>query len=154
MSGTTQLLRLPLSDYSLPVEGLKAVDRYTVEVKLTQRSALFLYSLAMPFASIVPHEGPEEYGKEFINHVVGTGPFRLEEYNPNSKIVWVKNPTYRTELYPSEGALGDKEAGLLADAGKPLPLADRIVIQVFVERQPMWLDLFVRQIGHLSNSER
>jgi ABC-type transport system substrate-binding protein len=34
---------------------------------------------------------------------------------------------------------GDREAGLLNDAGKPLPLADQIVIQVFVERQPMWL---------------
>jgi ABC-type transport system substrate-binding protein len=61
------------------------------------------------------------------------------EYNPNSKIVWVKNPTYRKELYPAEGAPGDKEAGLLEDAGKPLPLSDKMIFHVFVERQPMWL---------------
>jgi ABC-type transport system substrate-binding protein len=128
------------SDYSQGIEGLKASDRYTVQLKLTQRSSQFLYLLAMQFASIVPREAVEHYGKEFISHPVGTGPFRLVEYNPNSRIVWDKNPTFRKELYPSEGAPGDKELGLLDDAGKQLPLADHMVVQVFVEKQPMWLN--------------
>ncbi len=121
------------------MEGLKALDRYTVQLKLIQKSNQLLYLLAMPFTGIVPHEAVEFYGVEFINHAVGTGPFRLAEYNPNSKIIWVRNPTYHTEFYPNEGAVGDQEAGLLRDAGKTLPLADQIVFQVFVERQPMWL---------------
>jgi ABC-type transport system substrate-binding protein len=128
------------TNYSQLVEGLKATDRYTVQMKLVKKSYQLPYLLAMQFASIVPHEAVEAYGKEFISHPVGTGAFQLAEYNPNSKIVLVKNPTYRKELYPSEGAPGDKEAGLLEDAGKPLPLADRVVVQVFVERQPMWLN--------------
>lgn len=126
-------------DYSAKIAGLMAVDRYTVQIKLVQRSYQFLYALAMPFTGIVPREAIEMYGKEFINHAVGTGPYRLQEYNPNAKIVWVKNPTYRQEFYPSEGAPGDKEAGLLADAGKPLPLNDMIIMQVFEESQPQWL---------------
>ena len=128
------------ADYSQGVEGLKALDRYTVQLKLTKMSTQFMYYLAMPFTGIVPKEAVEFYGKEFLSHAVGTGPFRLVEFNPNSKIVWERNPTYRKELYPNSGSPGDKEAGLLADAGKPLPLAERLVFQVFVEQQPMWLN--------------
>jgi oligopeptide transport system substrate-binding protein len=128
------------TDYSQVVEGLKATDRYTVKIKILRRSSQLLYLLAMPFASIVPSEAVDAYGKEFINHAVGTGAFRLSEYSPSSRIVWVKNPTYRLETYPTEGEPGDQEAGLLADAGKPLPLADRVDVQVLVEQQPVWLN--------------
>lgn len=126
-------------DYSKPVSGLQAVDRYTIKITLKTRSAQFLYALAMPFTSVVAREAVEHYGKEFLNHPVGTGPFRIAEYDRNSRLVWVRNPTYRTELYPSDGEAGDKEAGLLEDAGKPLPLVDRVVVQIFEESQPQWL---------------
>ncbi len=134
------------TSYSAEVEGLKALNRYTIQIKLTQRSAQFPYFLAMNFTGIVPHEGVDFYGKDFIRHPVGTGPFRLEEYNPSSKIVWVRNPTYRQDLYPSEGAPGDREAGLLEDAGKPLPLVDRIVTHVLIEQQPMWLNFMAGKL--------
>jgi oligopeptide transport system substrate-binding protein len=114
------------ADYSKAIEGLKAVDRYTLQIKLLKRSAQFLYNIAQQFAFVVSKEAVDAYGKEFIN-------------NGNSKLIWVRNPTYRKELYPSEGAPGDKEAGLLEDAGKPIPFLDKIVVQVFVEQQPMWL---------------
>lgn len=132
-------LRDSTTQYQSEVEGLRSIDRYTFQIKLNRRSTQFLYFLTMPFAAVVPREAVDFYGKEFLNHAVGTGPFRLQEYHPGSKIVWVRNPTYRRELYPSEGAPGDREAGLLADAGKALPLADQVVVQVFVEQQPMWL---------------
>lgn len=127
------------ANYAAPVEGLKAIDRYTVQITLKQRNSQFIYALAMPFSFVVPREAVEHYGKEFINHPVGTGPFRIQEFNPNSKLVWVKNPTFRKETYPSEGEKGDKEAGLLDDAGKPLPFADKMIVQIFEESQPMWL---------------
>ncbi len=134
------------TNYQASVEGLKAVDRYTLKIKLLKRSSQFLSLLAMPFASVVPSEAVEFYGKEFGNHPVGTGPFHIVEYNPNSKIVWARNPTYRHEVYPSEGEAGDKEAGLLEDAGKTLPLADRLEFQVLVEQQPMWLNFMSGRI--------
>lgn len=127
------------TDYTKPVEGLKAIDRYTLQIQLVQPSAQFQFALAMSYTSVVAKEAVELYGKEFINHPVGTGPFRIAEYNPNSRLVWVKNPTYRKELYPAEGAPGDKENGLLQDAGREIPLADKIIRQVFEESQPMWL---------------
>lgn len=127
------------TDYSKVIDGLKAVDRYTVQIVLTNRSAQFLYALAMPFTGIVPREAVEAYGKEFINHPVGTGPFKLEEFNGASRVIWVRNPTYRKELYPSDGDESDKARGLLADAGKQIPFVDRIELRVIEESQPLWL---------------
>lgn len=127
-------------DYSKTIEGLKALDRYTLQIKLKARSYQFPYFLAMPFAGVVAKEAVEHYGKEFASHPVGTGPFRLKEYNPSEKLVWIKNPTYRKELYPSEGDSEDRAAGRLQDAGKPLPLSDEVVVRVYVETQPMWLN--------------
>ena len=138
------------TDYSQAVEGLRALDRYTVQIKLIQRSAQFLYFLAMPFSAIVPREAVDTYGKEFLNHPVGTGPFKLQEFNPSSKLVWVKNPTYRRELYPSEGEPGDKEAGLLEDAGKPLPLSDKVIVQIIIESQPQWLNFLAGKLDSSS----
>jgi ABC-type transport system substrate-binding protein len=115
------------TDYAKPVEGLKKIDNYTLQVTLTQKNYQFLYGVAMTFAYVVPHEAVETYGATFINHAVGTGPFRLVSFNGSSKVVWDRNPTYRKEVYPSEGEPGDKEAGLLEDAGQPLPRADRFV---------------------------
>ena len=128
------------TDYGTPIEGLKALDRYTVQIKLTNRSAQFIYALAMPFTSVAAKEVVETYGTEFLNHPVGTGPFKMSEYNPASKLVYIKNPTYRDEVYPSEGEPGDKEKGLLNDAGKKLPLADKVVYSIIVEDQPRWLN--------------
>jgi ABC-type transport system substrate-binding protein len=132
------------------VSGVRALDKYTVQFKLTQPSSMFLYVLAMPFTYIVPREAVEYYGREFLNHPVGTGPFRLEEFSPGSRLVWSKNQNFRHELYPFEGAPGDKDAGLLDDAGKKLPLVDRIEVHVFTEQQPQWLNFLSGKL-HLAS---
>lgn len=129
-------------DYSKAIAGLKAVDRYTVEIRLKKPSVQFLYYLAMPFAGIVPREAVEKYGPDFIRNPVGTGPFRLVrgESDLAQKLIYERNPTYREALYPKEGEKGDKEKGLLDDAGKKLPLADRLETHIIVEAQPRWLN--------------
>jgi ABC-type transport system substrate-binding protein len=134
------------ADYETPVEGLKALDRYTLQLTLKSRSWQILYNLAMPFAAVVPREAVEKYGPDFMNKAVGTGPFRLQEFNPSSKLTWVKNPTYRQVLYPSEGEEGDAAAGLLGDAGKALPLVDKIVVEIIQESQPLWLNFLAGRL--------
>ena len=128
------------TDYSLPVEGLKSSDPYTLEINLTKRSFQFIYTMAMVFTSVVPYEAVEFYGKEFLNHPVGTGPWKLSEFNPSSRVIWKKNPTFRKEFYPNEGDAGDQKAGLLADSGRTLPLAEQVDVQIMPERQPAWLN--------------
>jgi oligopeptide transport system substrate-binding protein len=127
------------SDYSEVVPGLNALDANTVQFKLVKPFPQFLNALAMPYACIVAPEAVAKYGQEFLNHGVGTGPFVLETFKPAEVVTYVKNTNYWGDTYPTDGAPGDKEAGLLADAGKPLPLVDRVEVRIITEDQPRWM---------------
>ena len=127
------------SDYSEVVEGLKAIDKYTVQFVLSKPFPQFQYSLAMPYTFIVAKEAVEHYKKDFLNNPVGTGPYVTGTYTQSNQIIYTKNPKFRDEFYPSEGAAGDKEAGLLDSAGKKLPFAEKIVVRIITETQPAWL---------------
>lgn len=126
-------------NYDEEVAGIKALDDYTLQIELKQPYPQLLYALAMPYGGAVAREAVEFYKDEFINYAVGTGPFILETYRPAEVLVYKKNPNYWSAVFPSEGAPGDKEKGLLEDAGKPLPLVDGINVRVIVEEQPLWL---------------
>lgn len=122
------------------IEGLTAPDKHTLVIKLTKPFYQLHYVLTMGYTAAVPHEAITKYGKEFLNKPVGTGPFKFDRWIKNSKIELVRNPTWRGDKYPTEGAPGDKEAGLLDDAGKKMPFADRLVVHEIIESQPNWLN--------------
>jgi ABC-type transport system substrate-binding protein len=93
----------------------------------------------MPYTFVVPREAVEFYGKEFLNYPVGTGAFILPKFDQTSLITYLRNPKFREKFYPSEGEDGDDKLGLLADAGKKIPLVDKINVHIMVESQPKWL---------------
>ena len=128
------------TDYSMSVEGLKKLDDYTIQIKLTKPFPQFKYLLAMSFTAIVPKEAVEYYKEEFSRHPVGTGPYMLKEWLPNNKIVLVRNPDYWDEYYPSEGMPEDVKNGLLADAGKKLPFLDKVNYFIYKEANTLWLN--------------
>ena len=130
---------LDATNYQEEIEGLKKIDHHTISIKLKKPYPQFLYALAMPYSFIVAKEAVEYYGKEFLNHPVGTGPFILPVFEQTNRIVYTKNPTFREKYYPSEGEEGDDKLGLLADAGKKIPLVDKIIVDIIVESQPKWL---------------
>jgi len=125
------------------VSGVRAPDRYTVQIRLKAPYPQIHYALAMPFTCIYPPEAISCYGDEFLNHPVGTGPFVVESFKRTQRLVLRKNPTYREDFYPSEGMPDDEAAGRLADAGKRLPLCNRLVFTVYKESQPLWLDFLL-----------
>lgn len=127
------------TNYEDPIEGLKKVDDYTIQIKLKKPYPQFLYALAMPYTFIVAKEAVEHFGKEFLNHPVGTGAFILPLFDQSNMIVYNRNPKFREKFYPSEGEEGDDKKGLLSDAGKKLPLVDKINVYITVESQPKWL---------------
>lgn len=128
------------TDYRSKIDGVKVLDKYRIQFTLTKPFPQFQYAFAMSFFKIVPREAVEHFGKEFVNHPVGTGPYRLKKYDRTGTIVYTKNPTFRDKFYPTEGAPGDKEKGLLANAGKKLPLADKIIAKVQIQPNPRWLN--------------
>jgi oligopeptide transport system substrate-binding protein len=125
--------------FSDPIPGFKALDSHTIQIELSRPFFQLHYVLAMTPSAAVPHEAIEKYGKEFLNHPVGSGPYVFKEWIRNSRVILEKNPNWRDMRYPSEGEKGDKERGLLADAGEKLPFANKITVNIIVEDQPRWL---------------
>ncbi len=126
-------------DYSRTVEGLYAQDDYTLVIKLIRPWPQLIYWLAFLPTAPMAQEAVDYYGPDIVHHPVGTGPFILKQWHRGVYVEAVRNPHYRRVYYPSEGADGDAEAGLLEDAGKPLPFIDRVIWRIVTEDQPRWL---------------
>ncbi len=128
------------------ISGVSVVDRYTYRIRVKGKYPQFLYWLAMPFFSPIPVEADRFYAQpgmaernlSFDWYPVGSGPYMLTVHNPNRQMVLDRNPNFPAEPYPSQGAPGDGEAGLLADAGQPMPFIDRIVFSLEKESIPYW----------------
>lgn len=99
--------------------------------------------MAMHFTSPLAHEAIEKYGKDLAQHPVGSGAFMLGDLKPRGHIYLKANPNYREETYPTEGAPGDREAGLLKDAGKRLPLVKEVHFGIIRENITAW-NLFMQ----------
>lgn len=129
-----------------PLEGAEVVDRYTYRIKIKGKYPQFRYWLAMPFFAPIPWEAERFYSQKGLSekninldwYPVGTGPYMLSENNPNRIMVLEKNPNFHGETYPDDGMPGDVEAGLLNDAGKPLPFIEKVVYSREKESIPRW----------------
>ncbi len=131
-------------DYDKEVEGARALDRYTFQIKLAEPDPRFYQNFADPSVIAgVAREVVEFYGDRIAEHPVGTGPYRLvaDEWRRSSKIVLEKNPSYRGKIYDEKAAADDPVAQAIAAKmkGKELPLIDRIEIAIIEENQPRWL---------------
>lgn len=135
---------LDLREHSL--SGVEVVDRYTYRIKIIGKYPQFLYWLAMPFFAPIPHEADRFYAQPGLVeknitldwYPVGTGPYMLTINNPNRQMVLERNPHFHGETYPTEGEPGDQAAGLLADAGRPLPFIDKVIFSLEKEDVPVW----------------
>ena len=125
-------------DYDAPVEGMRVLDDHTFQVVLRKPVQRFRWTLAMPQFAIVAREADQRYGG-LDRNAVGSGPFRLESWEQGTSMVFVRNPTYREELYPTAHMPEDVADGLAQAAGTRLPIVDRVEITMFPEDQPMWL---------------
>ncbi len=76
------------------VSGLTVLDRYTVQVVLTEALVPFVSVLAVGHAKIVPKELVEQQGEAFGAHPIGTGPFKFVSWERAKEIVLVANPDY------------------------------------------------------------
>lgn len=130
-------------DWDREIEGLKIVDDHTIQVKLTKPFPQIMWIFAMAGMSLYPIECAEHYGEDFANHPVGTGPFKLDTWEKNARYVLSRNEKYRDDFYPSEGEESDEAAGRLADAGKKLPFADKVIVTEHTQSQSYWLDFRV-----------
>ena len=137
--------------YDERIPGLSAPDRYTLQIRLKRPYPQLLWVLCMHYSFVVAREAVEFYGDQYINHPVGTGPYTLHEWRRNYSIEFVRNPkwaeTGRREVYPSRGASDQGEIDLLNDAGKEIPIIDRIVEFVVSDPSTRWLMFLTGRLG-------
>ncbi len=129
-------------DYDAPVDGLRLLDRYTLQIRLGKTLPRFIDNLAASdLLGGVAREVVEHYGDAIPEHPVGTGPFRLAEWRRSSLVVMERNPGYRERLWQAEPAADDAEGQAIAARlrGRRLPLLDRVEVSIITEEQPRWL---------------
>ena len=127
-------------DYDAPIEGLQAIDRYTLRFKLNFADYELLANLTTVATAAVAREVIEAYADGAgwaMANPVGTGPFRLKEWRRGQKIVLEANPAYRDESYPETSHPDDRALAKLR--GRKLPLVGRVEISIIEESNPRLL---------------
>ncbi len=90
IAGATKFIEGKTAD----VSGIRVLNDSTLQITLERPLAVFLQFLAMPNAYVVPREEVERWGKDFSDHVVGTGPFKLQEWRHDERLTLVRNDAY------------------------------------------------------------
>jgi peptide/nickel transport system substrate-binding protein len=97
------------SAYPAPLQTMDTItakDERTVEIKLKHPFAPFLGNLEVFNAGIVSKSDAEARGEDaFTQDPVTSGPYMVEDWIPNDRIVLAPNPNYWREGYPkNDGA--------------------------------------------------
>lgn len=110
------------------VAGIRVTDRYKVEFELKAPDQTFLNVLAMLFASPVPRENYEAHPTDIATHPIGTGPFRMESWEPGMRVEFVRNTRYHR-------------------AGEPY--LDRLIYELNLAREPAFLRFRAGELDHV-----
>ncbi len=94
------------------ISGIQVDGPHRLRVRFARPDFAFLYAISGPRGYVVPEEAVEYYGEGFPRHPVGTGPFRIARWDPESEMSLVRNENYWGR----------------DDEGRPLPYLDRIRI--------------------------
>jgi ABC-type transport system substrate-binding protein len=127
-------------DYSARIEGVKALDRYTLQYRLNDADYTFQYLMADSGSVAVAREVIEFYGSESGRHPVGTGPYMLKQYVPRSKIILEANPDYRGYVWDFQSSGEPWDEQVIRDMkGKSMPQIGRVEVSIIEEPQSRWL---------------
>jgi ABC-type transport system substrate-binding protein len=136
-------------NYDKVIEGVRALDRYTLQYTLKEARPRFIENIAgSDLLGAQAREVVAFYGDQISAHPIGTGPFRLKQWRRSSLIVLERSPDYREVFYNAEPAADDAEGqALLARfKGRRLPMIDEVHISIIEEAQPFWLSFLNEEI--------
>jgi len=99
-------------DYDRELEGIRALGSLYVSNPGWSNQARALRKTSPTHACFagVAHEVVEAYGDDIMAHPVGTGPFRLVQWNRSSRIVLERSPSFRVEFFEASAAADDTRA--------------------------------------------
>jgi oligopeptide transport system substrate-binding protein len=94
-------------DYDRPIEGLRALDRYTVQIRLLKPNFPVIENFVTSAA--VAREVVEAAAGDIRARPVGTGPYKLRDWKQGSRIVLEANPKYRPLTFPDSSNPADAD---------------------------------------------
>ena len=106
--GSSMATRL---DFLSPA-GIEKVDELTVKLHLDRPNANLLFALYDYPSMIAPEGGWEDFYSGDPADAIGTGPFLMESFAPDERMVLVRNPNYWQ----------------MGADGKPLPYVDKVIV--------------------------
>ncbi|MFC2034612.1 peptide ABC transporter substrate-binding protein [Chloroflexota bacterium] len=86
-----------LAGESKEISGVRVIDDYTLQVTVDTPKSYFLFKLTYPTAFVVDRNNAES-ASEWWRHPNGTGPFKLSEWDENSRLVLERNEFYYDKL--------------------------------------------------------
>ena len=129
-------------DYDKPIEGLKAIDRYTVQMTLKQPDYILVELMQQYNWSPVAREVVEAYsdpGGRIMNNPVGVGPYVIKQWIKGNKLHLVKNPNYSAKYPLTEGETAEDKGIIAKYQGRDMPLVGNIEISIIEEANPRLL---------------
>jgi peptide/nickel transport system substrate-binding protein len=114
--------------------GFRAIGDSILRIWLQRPFPAFLGLLTMPYCFVVPPEIVEQYGADFRNHPVGTGPFRFKVWREDEKLVLVRNDNYFE----------------LDETGRRLPYLDAVNITFTRDKQSEFMEFMMGRLDFLS----
>ena len=139
-------------DYEREVEGARALDRYTLELRTSRPAPRLPYLFTNLITGAVAREAIEAYDGKTMERPVGTGPFKLESWTRGLRVVLVRNPNHKHSVYDETPEAGNAEEVALAARlrGRPLPMLDRVEVSFIDESQPRWLAFLNGEIDQVA----
>jgi peptide/nickel transport system substrate-binding protein len=92
------------------ISGLRAPNKHTLRITLDQPASDFPSLLTLPFFSPVPEDYASRYalGRDYGQHLIASGPYRLRQYTPGRRIELVRNENWDPRTDPLRQAWVDK----------------------------------------------
>jgi ABC-type dipeptide/oligopeptide/nickel transport system permease subunit/ABC-type transport system substrate-binding protein len=110
------------------VRGIRVLDRYTVQFRLSRPDQTFLHAMSLTFAMPVAREAYERWGEDVARHPIGTGAFVLETWEPGMRVTFRRNENF---YRPGE------------------PYVDRMVFELNLQRGPAFMRFQQGEIDHI-----
>ena len=126
-------------DFDAPVEGLRALDRYTLQIRMREPDYPNLRDM-LSFCGAVAREVVEAAGPDLRARAVGTGAYRVKEWKRGSRLTLEANPGYREAYFPESDRKEDAEL-VRSMKGKRVPLAGTVEVN-FIDEELTRLLLF------------
>ena len=141
-------------DYDERIEGLQALDRYTLRIRFREPDYGFKWWLTTSSFAAVAREVVERYqdpSHRVMEHPVGTGAYRLKSWTRGQRIQLEANSDFRDERYPAPAAVEATDAAIAKGlAGRRLPLVGNVDVAIIEEAQPRMLSFDRGQLDYVN----